>query len=91
MGCDNLKNVTISNKVTRIQRSAFAACTTLESFTLPDNIQQVDATAFKRCTSLKSITFNGTTYTSKKALLSALSDRKVTVASNAFDEIGMAN
>ena len=91
MECRNLKNVTISNKVTRIQRSAFATCTSLETFTLPDNIQQIDAAAFKGCTSLKSITFNGTTYTSKKALLSALSDRKVTVASNAFDEIGMVN
>lgn len=90
-GCSSLKNITISNKVTWIQPYAFNSCTSLQTFTLPDNIQQIDSAAFKGCTSLKSITFNGATYTSKKALLSALSDRKVTVASNAFDGIGMAN
>ena len=73
-------------KATSVHTSLFSQVNTL-----PDNIQQIDAAAFKGCTSLKSITFNGTTYTSKKALLSALSDRKVTVASNAFDEIGMVN
>ena len=56
-GCQMLKSVVISNKVTRIADDAFKDCTNLESITWGAGLQYIWRNAFENCTSLKSITF----------------------------------
>ena len=51
----NLKNITIPNTVTYIDRLAFESCTSLETIYLPNSITKIEEKAFIECTSLKSI------------------------------------
>lgn len=70
---DAVTSVKIPNTVTTIKYSVFYGCTNLESVVLSDNIAMLGSDAFGDCTKLSSVTYQGTTYQSQSALLSALS------------------
>lgn len=53
--CTNLKEITIPDKVTFLDYSAFENCTSLETVKLAANLKAISKQTFKGCTSLKSI------------------------------------
>lgn len=53
--CSELKNVNLSNALTRIPKGAFAGCRKLEKVVLPDGITTIEKWAFEDCESLESI------------------------------------
>lgn len=56
-GCEMLKSVVLSDKVTRIPNGTFANCINLESITWGAGIRAIWGKAFENCTALKSIVF----------------------------------
>ena len=54
-GCDNLKKVTMNEKVTKIGQMAFRNCTKLESIVIPESVNVIGSAAFQYCNSLKTI------------------------------------
>ena len=55
-GCENLKTIKLSNKLTKIGSDAFKGCTALESISIPEGVTQLNATTFSGCTALKTVT-----------------------------------
>ena len=55
---ENLKNISISNGVTRIEEAAFEDCTALTEIVLPYSMTFVGDYAFKNCTALKRAVIN---------------------------------
>ena len=56
-GCEMLKSVVLSDKVTRIPNGTFANCINLESITWGAGLRSIWGKAFENCTALKSIVF----------------------------------
>ena len=56
-GCEMLKSVVLSDKVTRIPNATFKNCINLESITWGVGIRAILGKAFENCTALKSIVF----------------------------------
>ena len=54
--CTSLKNVTLSNSITKIEGRTFYFCTALETITIPDGVTTIGDGAFMDCSSLKTIT-----------------------------------
>lgn len=61
----------IPNSVTNIGDRAFVGCDGLTSVTIPNSVTEIGWRAFNACAKLASVTYNGTTYTSKSALVFA--------------------
>ena len=60
-GCfKDLKELTISEGVTHIQRHAFSGCSSLENVTLPKSVTNIVTWAFRGCSSLENVYYNGT-------------------------------
>ncbi len=53
--CKNLKNLTLSNKMTSINYCAFYNCHSLINVTMPSSVTSIDESAFESCTNLKYI------------------------------------
>ena len=87
----SLTSVTIPNSVTSIGSYTFDNCKSLTSITIPDSIANIDDYAFAWCSSLTSVTYKGTIYTSKSALINALTANNVAVVSNAFYDTALTN
>ena len=56
-GCEMLKSVVLSDKVTRIPNVTFKNCVNLESITWGTGLRSIWNNAFENCTALKSIVF----------------------------------
>ena len=54
----NIKNITIGNTVTAIDRNAFIECTGLNSITIPGNVKAIGYKAFYNCSGLSTITID---------------------------------
>ena len=54
-GCPNLKDVVISNFVTKIAADGFWGCTNMENITIPNSITKISDNAFHGCVNLKFI------------------------------------
>lgn len=54
-GCTGLKQVTISNSITKISMSAFHECKGLTTFTIPNSVIEIEYAAFSDCSALESI------------------------------------
>ena len=54
-GCDNLKKVTMNDKLTKIGQMSFRNCTKLESVVIPESVNFIGSAAFQYCNSLKSV------------------------------------
>ena len=67
-GC---KKTIIPDSVTSIGGSAFSGCSGLTSITIPDSVTSIGDEAFYNCSGLTSIIWNGSTYTSVNAFLTA--------------------
>lgn len=59
-GCNNLKQVTLSNSLTSISSYAFYYCESLGSITIPNTVTDIGTGTFAFCTSLTDIYFQGT-------------------------------
>lgn len=62
-GCSNLKNITISSKITKISEYAFCECSKLSQVTINGNITEIGSHAFEYCTSLNEFTIPDTVTT----------------------------
>ena len=54
--CTSLQNVSLSDGLTEIPRSAFMQCTALEEITIPDTVTDIRTAAFSGCSSMASAT-----------------------------------
>ena len=53
--CRNLKDVVISNFVTKIATAGFLNCANMENITIPNSVTEIGDIAFKFCKSLKTV------------------------------------
>lgn len=53
--CYNIKNITFSDKVTKLGVNSFRKCSGLETIKIGNGVTEIDATAFMDCTNLKSV------------------------------------
>ena len=87
-----LQNVTLSESITSIGKSAFYGCTGLTSITIPEAITSIGAYAFYECASLTSITIPdavtnieaGTFYGCTTLTSIAIPNAVTTIGTNAF-------
>ena len=54
-GCRNLKDVVISNFVTRIGPQGFWGCRKIENITIPNSVTEIGNNAFRNCINLKTV------------------------------------
>lgn len=53
--CTNLKNVALSNSLTRIDNNAFQGCKSIEEIKIPEGVTAIGDNAFADCTNLKKV------------------------------------
>ena len=53
-----IKELNISNKVTKIESNAFCKCDALQKLVIPGNVQDIEECAFSECTALESVTIH---------------------------------
>lgn len=53
--CDNMRSITVGEKLEHIGMSAFAYCSSLEQITIPAAVTEIDANAFEGCVALSAI------------------------------------
>ena len=56
MGCNKLKNITMSSSLTTIETCAFQACSSLETIIVPNSVISIGQSAFENCSALTNIT-----------------------------------
>ena len=88
-GAINLQNVNLPDGLRMIGKSAFFE-TKLVNINIPSSIESIDSLAFYNST-LASVTYNGQTYTSQSALISALKSNGVKVAAMVFTGSAMGD
>jgi len=54
-GCENLKNIKLSDSVTSIGESAFGYCMNLEKFVIPFSVKEIGKEAFESCVNLEDV------------------------------------
>lgn len=90
--CSSLISVTISDSVTIIGARTFINCYSLTSITIPDSVKTLRVAyngfsnygAFEGCSNLASVSYAGVPYTSKSALVSAMTSEGVSVSTAVF-------
>ena len=61
LGCENIENIVLSDKITVIDTQAFADCYCLKSITIPTSVTKISNLAFENCYNLIDIYYGGTT------------------------------
>lgn len=87
----SLTYVYIPNSVTSIGNYAFRGTTSLAYVFIPNSVTYIGKSAFYSTPSLTSVNYNGTNYTSKSTLISALQANSVYVGNYAFDNTGLSD
>ena len=72
MDCTALKNVHMSNGVTRVDSRAFSGCSSITNLSLPGSVTSIDSHAFRNC----------------GLISMAIPDGVITIGSNAFEGCG---
>ncbi len=91
-GCTDLENVTLSNKLTKINSQTFQSCTKLKEIKLPSGIKSIGEKAFLSCTNLENInlpdgleTINGEAFKKCDKLVSiSIPDSVTSISNNNF-------
>lgn len=58
--CENLKNITFENGITKIASLLFAGCTGIENITIPNSVTTIGNFAFYSCQNLKTVSISDT-------------------------------
>ena len=83
--CVGLTNLTLPNSLVTIGNTAFYGCTgIIGQITIPESVKSIGSSAFYNCSKITSIVYKSKTYTSKNALVTALTQNGVAVTASAF-------
>lgn len=83
-----LNTINLPEGLVSIGASAFLYAESLTTITIPTSITSIAKEAFYGASSLASVVYNGTAYTSKSALTTALTDNGVTVSTEGAGVFG---
>ena len=54
-GCTNLRKITLSKNIKKIDHNTFAACNSLEALVIPEGLTEIDTCGIYKCTAMKKL------------------------------------